>query len=213
MLARVHLDYARRRELMRKLRKMLNHPPCEIMVTIPGKITDRPPPSISSLPSYPADSSSFTRETPTACIGITAGSCSDLGQLYDRSNRVESLTRLAQLQARDGRWDYSPELADLVRRWRRGHSEELGATMAGDEVTLIVALVMSDLCHAVWMFGAGGDAQAQKGPAAIGLKPSEQAALRSANREWILGALDRANASASEQEDDDDVQLGRLIVA
>ena len=205
MLARIHLDHARRREFMRKLRKMLNHPPCEIVVTIPGKITDPfPSPSQAAL--------SVAMAPPSSCISI--GSCSDLGQLYDRSNRVEALTRLAQLQTRDGRWDYSPELADLVQRWRRGHSEELGAAMGGGEVTLIVALVMADLCQAVWMFGGGVDGssnlQMQKG--AMSLKPSEQAALRSANREWILGALDRANMSSSEQEDDD-VQSGRLIVA
>ena len=218
MLARVHLDYASRRELMRKLRRMLNHPPCEIVVTIPGKITD------------PFPSSSRTRAQVRAIPGTTTtclGSCDDLGQMYDRSNRVEALSRLAQLQAHDGRWAYTPELADLVRRWRRGHSEELDAGMAADEVTLVVALVMADLCRAVWAFGGGNggggggggggvDVDARGEGQTMLLKPSEQAALRKANREWILGVLDRANmssSSSSSEQEDEDVQSGRLIMA
>jgi hypothetical protein len=67
-------------------------------------------------------------------------------QQYDPHNRIDTIRRLCALQHPDGHWDYSLELAALVKRW--GGREVMAPTRPG--VTSLAHACLADLCNCVW---------------------------------------------------------------
>ncbi|KAK4166023.1 hypothetical protein QBC43DRAFT_314777 [Cladorrhinum sp. PSN259] len=64
---------------------------------------------------------------------------------YDPQNRISVIRRLSALQHPDGHWDYTPELASLVKLWG---GRELMSPAHG--VTALTHACMTDLCNYVW---------------------------------------------------------------
>ncbi|GAB1318844.1 hypothetical protein MFIFM68171_09054 [Madurella fahalii] len=64
---------------------------------------------------------------------------------YSPLNRIDVIRRLCALQHPDGHWDYSPELAELVKLWG---GRELMAPAHG--VTALTHACLTDLCNYVW---------------------------------------------------------------
>ncbi|KAK0718250.1 hypothetical protein B0T26DRAFT_322297 [Lasiosphaeria miniovina] len=103
---------------------------------------------------------------------------------YDRSNRIDVIKRLCAVQHPDGHWDYSAELAELVKLWG---GRELGPTPQG--ATALTHACLTDLCAHVWAAQRDGREHAA-------LTPAELASLQLVNWDlsWAGNALERATA-------------------
>ncbi|KAK3369040.1 hypothetical protein B0T24DRAFT_681090 [Lasiosphaeria ovina] len=103
---------------------------------------------------------------------------------YDRSNRIDVIKRLCAVQHPDGHWDYSAELAELVKLWG---GRELGPTPQG--ATALTHACLTDLCTHVWAAQRDGREHAA-------LTSAELASLQLVNWDlsWAGNALERATA-------------------
>lgn len=103
---------------------------------------------------------------------------------YDSRNRIDVIRRLCSLQHPDGHWDYTPELAELVKLWG---GRELMAPAHG--VTALTNACLMDLCNYVWTAQRDGrEHSALSGPELIGLQAVNW------DLGWANNALDRATA-------------------
>ncbi|KAH8889734.1 hypothetical protein GQ53DRAFT_190563 [Thozetella sp. PMI_491] len=103
---------------------------------------------------------------------------------YDRRNRLDVIRRMCSLQHPDGHWDYSPELAELVKLWG---GRELAAAPHG--VTALANACLSELCNYVWSAQREGREQTS-------LSQVELISLQMVNWDltWAKHAIDRATA-------------------
>ena len=103
---------------------------------------------------------------------------------YDPRNRIDVICRLCSLQQSDGRWDYSLELADLVKMWG---GRELMSPAHG--VTALAHACLLDLCNHVW-------AAQREGSEHASLSAAELISLQTLNWDlsWAKIAIDQATA-------------------
>ncbi len=103
---------------------------------------------------------------------------------YDRRNRIDVIRRLCSLQHPDGHWDYSPELAELVKFWG---GRELMTPAHG--VTALANACLTELCNYVWAAQRDGREQSS-------LSQVELISLQTVNWDltWAKNAMDRATA-------------------
>ncbi|KAK3353556.1 hypothetical protein B0T25DRAFT_568754 [Lasiosphaeria hispida] len=100
------------------------------------------------------------------------------------NNRIDVMSRLCSIQHPDGHWDFTPELAELVKHWG---GRELMAPAHG--VTALTHACLMDLCNYVW--GAQ-----REGREHTALNAGELMSLQAVNWDlvWAKNSLDRATA-------------------
>jgi hypothetical protein len=132
---------------------------------------------ISPLAQSP--SNDFKTSTPPT---ITASTVTSPG--YDYHNRIDVIRRLCSLQHPDGHWDYSTELADMVKMWG---GRDLMAPAHG--ATALTQACLADLCNYVWTAQRDGREHES-------LSAAELISLQSVNWDlgWAKNAMDRATA-------------------
>jgi len=101
---------------------------------------------------------------------------------YDNHNRIDVIRRLCALQHPDGHWDYSNELAELVKMWG---GRDLMAPAHG--ATALTHACLADLCNYVWTAQRDGREHES-------LSAAELISLQSVNWDlgWAKNAMDRA---------------------
>ncbi|KAK3390509.1 hypothetical protein B0H63DRAFT_117649 [Podospora didyma] len=143
------------------------------------------PPTVLPLPSPPPPPPPAL--DPPPAIGTTTPRQGTPTQSYDRNNRIDVIKRLCALQHPDGHWDYTIELAEVVRMWGGGRELTLHAAQHG--VTAVTHACLLDLCNYVW--GAQRDRREQ-----TALSPGELNSLQAVKWDigWANHALERATA-------------------
>ncbi|KAK0643527.1 hypothetical protein B0T16DRAFT_459664 [Cercophora newfieldiana] len=140
---------------------------------------------ISPLAQSPSnDYKTSTPPTSTASpVGVGVG-VAVTSPGYDHHNRIDVIRRLCSLQHPDGHWDYSTELAELVKMWG---GRDLMAPAHG--ATALTHACLSDLCNYVWTAQRDGREHES-------LSAAELISLQGVNWDlgWAKNAMDRAAA-------------------
>ncbi|KAK4231276.1 hypothetical protein QBC38DRAFT_242132 [Podospora fimiseda] len=138
----------------------------------------------SSIPQFQSQPHQFSPPHPPPSPSDFKSSHPPSPPSYSSQNRISVLRRLCTLQHPNGHWDYSPELASLVKLWG---GRELMSPAHG--VTALTNACMTDLVNYIW--------QAQReGREHQMLTAAELISLQQINWDlgWARHAIERATA-------------------
>jgi len=136
---------------------------------------------ISPLAQSP--SNDYKAATPPTSTASPVTTTTTTAPGYDHHNRIDVIRRLCSLQHPDGHWDYSNELAELVKMWG---GRDLMTPAHG--ATALTHACLADLCNYVWTAQRDGREHES-------LSAAELISLQSVNWDlaWAKNAMDRAN--------------------